>query len=399
MSVVRKSAVILAAIIALIITLTVYFMCLGFIRATQYYSWNHYIQHPRVLLSDAHDQLKAGDILLFVGSAHNLMTSMLTQVLYSHAAMVVSHNGMLYVSESTVAEPYMIDPILKRRRHTQNGTNVIPLLDRLSNYCGQVFVMPLNKRLDPATEANIWRAASAFYPYPSTAQAFMGLAGIHTRSRHCFQHTGHLIDIMGLRPKTGKKPFSDMGIIEVVTEIVDLPGKDLKRGYRYLPVYNIQFDITNASPPRIGGFEQSWQKDISARSETVWKQRTDPAYRIDVRSRIELFDERHRRERSGVSIIERDERIVGHETSVANEGNSSPRSQQNGEGQDGISRYLVEDGTASPEAEGNSRSEELLATGDESNPEDGSGRSGDTRSPKGPILADGENPESRQTRQ
>ena len=371
MSVARKSAVLIAAIVALIVTLIVCFMCLGYVRASQYYLRNTFVQHPRVLLSGIHDELKTGDVLLFVGSAHNLMTSMLTQVLYSHAGMIVSRNGKLYMSESTVVEPYMSDPERGVRAYTRHGTNLIPLLDRVGNYCGQVFVMPLNGKLSAADEDNAWRAATASYPYPSTKQAFMGLAGIRTSSRHCFQHAGHMIDVLGLKLK-GKKPFSEMGIVEVVLEIVNLPGKDLGRGYAYLPAQNIQFD----GLPRSAEFERSGSTDIEPRPRETAKPNPSQ-YRIDVRSSIELFDNRRD-----------DERRAAAEVSAGRD--PPPESQQDGEGQDSVPRHMVEMGAPCSEADGHPGLETLRAGCGDADPEDGSGRCGSPGETESPVPSNGE---------
>jgi hypothetical protein len=349
-------------------------MCLGYVRASQYYMWNTFVQHPRVLWSEIHDKLKAGDVLLFVGSAHNLMTSMLTQVLYSHAAIIVSRNGELYMSESTVVEPYMVNPKLGIQAYTRHGTNVIPLLDRVSNYCGQVFVMPLNKKLSAAAEDRVWQAAATPCPYPSTKQAFMGLVGIRTSSRHCFQHTGHMIDVIGLKLKQ-KKPLSEMGVVEVVLEIVDLPGKDLGQGYSYFPIQNIQFD----NLPRRAEFERDEAIGIETRSREAAKPNPSASqYRIDVRS-IELFDNRHN-----------DEHQPGHRrisiTKIPHTGDSAIKSEQNGARPDSIPGHMVEMGSSRQEETRYPGYETLSAGGGGFDSEDGPAGRGDIGEAEGPVL-------------
>lgn len=356
---------------ALIVTLAMCFMCLGYVRASQYYRWTAFTRHPRVLLSEIHDELKTGDVLLFVGSTHNLMTSMLTQVLYSHTAMVVRHNGKLYMSESTSVEPYMVDPKSGARAYTRHGTNVIPLLDRVGNYCGQVFVMPLNRRLNAADEDNAWRTATAPYPYPSTKQAFMGLAGMRTSSRHCFQHTGYMIDVMGLKLK-GKKPFSEMGIVEVVPEIVNLPGKDLGRGYSYLPIQSIQFDNLRRSAE----FERRETTDIETRLRETAKPNSSQ-YRIDVRSSIELFDNRHD---GGRSVA----------TKIPAEGDPPSEPQQDGERPDSIPGHMVEMGAPCSEADGHPGLETLHAGSGDADPEDRSERRGNANTAARTLSPNGE---------
>ena len=219
MAIVRNASIVVAAIIALIVTLSVCLICMGLLQATQYYALNYRTPHPRVLMSEARESLKAGDVLLFIGDTQNFTNSFITKALYSHAGIVVRGGDTMYAAESVISEPYMEDSAAPGgARLLRKGTNLVPLADRLEGYCGQVFVMPLNKRLPPDAEDAMFAASAEDYPYPSTVQAFMGIAGLRTRSRHCFQHVARLIDTAGLQVAE-EGALSGLGMIDVVRAV------------------------------------------------------------------------------------------------------------------------------------------------------------------------------------
>ena len=251
-SLARRGAVLLAATIALLVMLTVCLMCMGLIQVTSYYAENAFIRHPKVLMSAARRSFKTGDILLFVGAAHGFTNSCVTRVIYSHAAVVVRLGGALYAAESATSEPYMPDPAAPGGfRELRRGTNLVPLADRLDHYCGLVFVMTLSRPLPPAAERRVAAAAREDHPYPSVAQAFLALAGLRTRPRHCFQQVAHLLGAAGLHPAEG--PLAELDAIDVVRAVAALPGVPLRGGYEYAPPHWLQFDDRAAAYPAGGG--------------------------------------------------------------------------------------------------------------------------------------------------
>jgi hypothetical protein len=255
MSLQRVLAVALASLVVLVIVLVVAFTFIGLYRVSEYYARFVSMRTPRANVSEAYDDLKTGDVLLFVGGTHTLHNSMLTQTYFSHAGMVLREGELVYIAEASTAVEVMPDPRdpAMETIRTNGGATITPFLTRLKFYNGASYVMRLARPLAPGPEealkAEAERLYREAYPYPSTAQLFLGIAGRATASRHCFQHVAHLIDTAGLTPLGRGEPLADAGFTLVCDEVCELPGRPLPGGYYYEPPVQLLYDI-DARPLR-----------------------------------------------------------------------------------------------------------------------------------------------------
>jgi hypothetical protein len=128
-----------------------------------------------------------------------------------------------------------------------HGADLTPLLTRLKYYTGDYYVLRLSRPLDPQRAEALKAAAEHLgrvqYPYPTTFQVLLGLAGKKTATRHCFQHAAHLLDTAGLVPADRSEPLAAAGFLEVCHEICQLPGRPLAGGYCYAPPVQVIYDV------------------------------------------------------------------------------------------------------------------------------------------------------------
>lgn len=246
----KVAALSVAALALLVIVLVATFTAVGIWRMLQYTAANETRWHPRHKISDIYDDLQTGDIILFVSAVSNGVNSMVTQSFYSHAGMVVRDSSTdfssdrVYLSETIRGSGIMpgADATVKRSRF---GVDLTPLLLRLKYYIGTCYWLRLaggadSSRLDARREEAIRAEAFALhrggYPYPTFAQALIGLLGWKSESRHCFQHVVHLL-------KTGNLLDGDDGIISSCATVGELAGQRLEGGYYYAPPVQILYDI------------------------------------------------------------------------------------------------------------------------------------------------------------
>jgi hypothetical protein len=246
----RLLAVTLAALVVLTAVLVVALALVGLCRVTEYYVRYATLRVPRARLSERYPALKTGDLLFFVAGTHALTNSMLTQTFYSHVGVVLREGALAYISETTAGcelAPYRAGPGAPPAEwHMQPGADLTPLLTRLKYYTGLCHVSHLDRPLGPRQEEALKREAERLrreaYPYPSTAQAVLGLFGVATRTRHCFQHVAQLLDVAGLTP-AGRGSLADAGFLAACREVCELPGRPLPGGYRYGAPVELLYDI------------------------------------------------------------------------------------------------------------------------------------------------------------
>ena len=128
------------------------------------------------------------------------------------------------------------------------GADSAPMLTRLKYYTGNAYVMRLSRALDPAREqllkATAERLHRAGYAYPTSQQAVAAVAlGRRAAARHCFQHTAHLIDEVGLTPLDRDAPLADSGFIRVCHDVCGLARRPLPDGYCYEPPIELIYDV------------------------------------------------------------------------------------------------------------------------------------------------------------
>jgi hypothetical protein len=218
-------------------------MALGYIRAISYMRRYVAARYRRISILDAFPRMKAGDILLFVAACHGFSNSLVSRQYFSHVAILVEIGGRFYVSESTLGselmprtdrpKPYILS---NEDRATElrlnNGPSLSPPLVRLKHYSGLVYYMPLNKPLNEGRKTKLAAAAQEPSDYPTFGQMLAGLAGIRTKSRHCFQHIGALLEAAGLTPLDDAN-FDSGSLIQICDTICNLANVPLENGFMY----------------------------------------------------------------------------------------------------------------------------------------------------------------------
>jgi hypothetical protein len=252
MGALRIAAVVLACLVLLVLLVVVAAIFTGLHRMTEYNVMYATVRAPRAKITDIYPALKTGDILLFVASTGSPSNSFLTQSFHSHAGVLVREGELVYISEAQPGLEIMPDPEAPATSDLRmsRGAVLAPLLTRLKYYTGVYYVMRLARPLDAAREellkAEAERLQRVQYPYPTLSQIFLGITGHKTATRHCFQHTAHLLDRALLTPK-GAPPLGSAGFVDVCRTITGLPGRLLRDGHRYLSPVQLLYDIGTIS--------------------------------------------------------------------------------------------------------------------------------------------------------
>ncbi len=246
----RVAALALAAIIAIILVLTVAVVFTGMYRLSRYNAMYKTVRARRAMVSDAYPGMKTGDIILFVATTHSPANSMLTQTFFSHAGVLMREGELVYISEAQPGLELMPDPARPRAEiHMGRGAELTPLLIRLKYYTGVPYLVRLSSALPPPVAEGLKRRAEALrrerYPYPTLAQIALGVLGWRTRSRHCFQHVAHLLDGAGLIPGG---TLGSAGFVDVCREVCSLPGRCLSFGLTYEPPVQLVYNLPEEAP-------------------------------------------------------------------------------------------------------------------------------------------------------
>jgi len=199
----------------------------------------------RVKVSEAYDALRTGDLLLFVGAAHNIVSAAATQEYFSHGAFVLREGDLVYTSEASMGAHLCAAPGHPGPRHHSlaPGAALAPLLPRVKNYNGLCFLLRLEgaglgAAREAAVKAEADRLAAAAHPYPTPLQAAAALLGWPVKARHCFQHVAHLLEVAGLASGLG-----EAGLLGACREVCGISGKELAGGRRYSPPLLLVYDI------------------------------------------------------------------------------------------------------------------------------------------------------------
>lgn len=250
----RLMAVALATLVLLALLVTVAVAFLGIHRMTEYYAMHVTVRAPRTKITDLYPALKTGDLFLFVAATNSGTNSMLTQAFYSHGAVVLREGDLVYLSETQAGTELMPDPADPARRDLRTGRHaaITPLLTKLKYYTGTSYVLPLSRPLDPAREEVLKREAERLraeaHPYPSFLQSLAGVLGWRTRSRHCFQHAAHLLDVAQLTPLGAAAPLESAGFVGVCDAVCSISGRELPDGYRYGAPLQVLYDVGAVVP-------------------------------------------------------------------------------------------------------------------------------------------------------
>jgi hypothetical protein len=248
---------VLAVLVVLIVVAAIGIIFRGLYRSTRYFRAFENMRTPRERISDAYDTLKTGDVILFASTVQSPANSMLLQLYFSHAGVVLRESPrgeepLVYLSESSPGHALM--PIGGGRELvTRPGSCISPLLVRLKYYTGMYYVMRLERPLEPAREEALKAAAErahlAAHPYPSTAQLMKSaFAGIQSSSRHCFQNVTHLLAAAGLIAPDDAAYTDFIGACRAVC---GLPGAALGGGHRYREPAQLIYDLDAKTEERL----------------------------------------------------------------------------------------------------------------------------------------------------
>jgi hypothetical protein len=241
----RGAAVLVAAVVFLVLALTVLLSFMGLMRMADYYSEFVTVRTPRVGIVDLYPELSTGDLIYFVASTSSGINSMLTQTFFSHVAVVLREGDLVCVSETSTGSELM--PTADGAEvKLPSGATITPLLTKLKYYTGAAYYSRLAPPLDADAAETLKREAErlavARHPYPPPVHAVLGVFGRRTPARHCFQHAAHLLDVAGLSPRDGA-PLSDASFVAAGREVCSLPGRELRGGRSYEPPAQILYDI------------------------------------------------------------------------------------------------------------------------------------------------------------
>ncbi|GFR91566.1 hypothetical protein ElyMa_002595900 [Elysia marginata] len=236
--------------ILLFIVLTLFVVVI--LKAMAYCNKYSYVRHEKVRMLDRYATLKSGDIILFIRHTHGFTNSLFTNDLYSHGGMVVEVDGELFISEATVDS--LPNTTTGEEEALPSSSQINPLLHRLRNYPGALFLMPLKYPLTPKQEKILRDRVLVETPYPSAVHMLKAMFRIPVcaQARHCMQHLAWLLDEVGLTPtryvERGDKMLelgflvSSRGVTTLSDEPLGPEGLNV-----YGPVYELLFDMP---PPK-----------------------------------------------------------------------------------------------------------------------------------------------------
>jgi hypothetical protein len=227
--------VILFAIQIVLVMLSAFFIFL-YIRAKIYKKEFEYMWLDKIKISEVYDDLKIGDIFLFVNSTHGFYESLILRSWFNHTAVLVKKNGdhMEMVEMTFGSKPH------KNGKRCYD-VNFIPVLTRAKHYNGRVFLMRLNKPLDDERMERTISFAENNKCIKFPTMGIMAKEFIFGRSdtyKHCFGYVWKLLEYINLLPHG-----SEYGVFNCARKITKLHEKQLPDGYRYEEIKELVYDI------------------------------------------------------------------------------------------------------------------------------------------------------------
>ena len=194
------------------------------------------MQFPRIKISTAYPQMKTGDLIFMMGY---FAFGSATGSLFTHAGVIVRDGSDIYISESV---PKMI--FARTSPNNIGGSQLNLLLPRLKYYAGHTYWVPLAAPLSDENITNIVEAAKIHHPYPQWWRLILGALGLPVcnKTRHCFQHVGHLLSMGGCLPENCTTVDSQ-GTVEITRNIAWISGQKLLNGNMYNTPQSILYDI------------------------------------------------------------------------------------------------------------------------------------------------------------
>lgn len=245
-----RLATVIATIIALIIIAAVVFPYYTLLSCTSWYeTWHEHRITQRELVSDAYARLKTGDVLLFISGNEMLAKNVVSRTYFSHVGTIVREGDLVYISEAQPGESIMPKINAAGVHRLKPGAALAPFLSRVKYYMGSVFLLRLSRPLAAPRAELLKRTAERLhvdgYPYPSGRQAITSfLFGGKVNARHCFQHTAHLLDVVGLTPN-----IATAGIRKTCQLVCALGGQALPDGYSYSQPIELVYDVDAQPAP------------------------------------------------------------------------------------------------------------------------------------------------------
>lgn len=106
---------------------------------------NKYI-YQYITYNNVKSDLKSGDLLLFSNQTYTLIPRIIGHPTFSHIGLVVQKDNELYSLE-------IVDNAwIYRKKKKMDGIIVVPLKDRIKNYCGSIYVASLIKPLSSSQQ-------------------------------------------------------------------------------------------------------------------------------------------------------------------------------------------------------------------------------------------------------
>ncbi len=165
---------------------------------------------------------KFGDILLFSANGKDMYLQFYNMSLFTHCGMVVELGNQLYVMEANA------DRLYRAKDKLGYNTTLNSLEDRIQNYNGQVYIMKLNKELEPEMKIKILellKNRKFKFPY-SIVGAVRCLFSQTDRYFHCYGMVNYMLNSIGLMKRKG--------FLDASKYINDIEGKDLGKNYKYI---------------------------------------------------------------------------------------------------------------------------------------------------------------------
>ena len=110
---------------------------------------NKYI-YQYITYNNVKSYLKSGDLLLFSNQTYTLIPRIIGHPTFSHIGLVVQKDNELYSLE-------IVDNAwIYRKKKKMDGIIVVPLKDRIKNYCGSIYVASLIKPLSSLQQTKLY---------------------------------------------------------------------------------------------------------------------------------------------------------------------------------------------------------------------------------------------------
>lgn len=194
---------------------------------------NDYKIYKKILYSNIKNDIKTGDLLFFDHNLLSIYERTFGHRQFSHIGIVVKINGILY--------SYDINPKIVKYNIFNNMDNIslVPLYERISNYCGDVFLVSLKNKLDAAIENDfISKINKTQYKYLSKYKIIFSFLFnsrfIYKNEKICSEFIAEILDELKITNNIQKSKKE-----ELTSNIINLSNINLY----YNPIHIILDDL------------------------------------------------------------------------------------------------------------------------------------------------------------